>query len=1060
MNCPDFELLSAHADGETTPAEAALIEQHSGNCSSCAQQLANLGLLSRAVRQPQALPAGFKIRVQPAKQPSLWQKLRELADSPVVHLVSAQRRRRARFGLLEMAKIVAIFALPIFFMTISSDRSPLLTFMGFSAVGLMIGLPLRQFSEEVALLASLRRGRCLEEIIGTGTSAQGLLDGLALQGLGQLTRAALTVWPVLLLGSLALPHSWKQRALQSEVAWLPCLLTFFLGGYYLSQLLNVWKGGWPRRLVKLLFALSPWTLVLLGLPGCLVASLLTAGVARHLAISELENPERLQAVPPGRRNRLVRCWSQNPITRREMSRLASGLGGGWWRLFVWRTSLTLAPLAWALFSLNRPLDDWQEVFSAGLLGFAALFFARAAAVTLPAVVREREQQSWGILMQTPLGPRTVVEGWLQVSCYTLFSEGLFAMLALGGYLVAAVPPAHLGWPLASLGLLPLVGWLGAYVGLALSASSRSLREAGQKWFLWCLLALLGWLVGWGLGQGLTSASYFLGPTALLALLPVAFLLWLRALPLMRLLPSLDPCAEEQAAGRYSPVLAGLDLGSLLALGFALVCWNILAKETDLSALKGATLLLGAGLAWLLCLRLPLATIAEFHLGHRFSLLLGSCFGLWLGWTGFQAIRALSFQLREPQLLNLEVEYGCLLAGVIAGAVCGGLAARAARPGPARRRQLCLRLRWSGLLVMGGLLLLWMGDRLWQLPSAPEVKTVKSPLNSAYRKQLQVVDQLIFPASEIFLRNEKFDEFPSDDSKQAWIRFAKRHAAQPALARLRRQLPPFETPQSEIEPVEEQYSWASHYLVGLLRTQSVLYRLEGNEAAAFNCLRWALLCLDSRTHWQSDFEVSLNPEGDEAWLLDELRDHIAAGQGADGLIEQLQEDSRARRWLLFSYQNLEPNHLAYNFSHSPIPRAYLDREELARTVALKRAQQWAGEFKLWELSHDGGAGLLEGIRFTPLARRIIYRVTVSNGVRSLARSRTRREGLALLAAIQLYRRDHDHKWPDNLEQVQGYLPRPARSYLNQAGSFDYSPGILSCSRDDGTERLLIYQEGQR
>lgn len=1072
MNCPDFELLSAHADGETTATEAALVDRHSAACEACSRQLSNLGLVSRAVRQSQALPAGFKIQVKPRPKSGWWQKLRELADSPVVHLVGAQRRRRARFGLVEMLKMMALFALPVFFMSLSSDRSPLLAFLMISAFGLMVGLPLRQFSEEVALLASLRRGRCLEEIVTAGTSPQALLDGLALQGLLQIGKAAVTVWPVLFVGTLALPAHWQATAWELEISWLLSLLGIFLAGYYAAQLFQVWPGNWLRRVAVLLAVLCPWTLALFGLPGCLAASALTTMVARRLAVYGLQNPALARAVPVGRRNPLVRTWSENPITRREMSRLASGLGGTWSRLAAWRVSMAVLPLLWTLTTLNRPLDQWPEVLPVGVLVFAAFFFVRSACLTLPAVVREREQQSWEILMQTPLGPRTVIEGWLQICAYTMFSEGLFALVVLSGYLVAAAPWTQWGWPLASLLLLPLASLTGAYVGLALSAASRNQREAGQRLALWCLSALLGWLVVWGLGQGLRATVmapvvafkdspppfYLLGPVSLMALLPVGLLLALKARPLLRKLACIDPSEQGQAASHYSPVLAPLDLGSLLLLGYALVAWDALSRLADLSASKGATLLLGGGLVWLLVVRLPLARLAEWSLGRRISLLLGPLFGLWLGWTAYLAIQALSFKLREPWLIGLESEFSSTFLGLLIGVVTGALASRACLSSLARRAQLRARLAVSGLVSGGTLLVAFAASSQLEIPRFNQ-GLIGLHKASVYSSQLELARKIVFRDSELFLRDEKWDEFPTSELDGDWARYAHRHADSPALQRLRRQLPKLGSAATVAGNFKELPQRWQRNLLSSLRAQSILYSESHNPKAALNCERWALLCLDSRDHWQSDQSIDLNGEAEIGWILRNLRIRILDGLVEPGLTEQLLNHELDSYWLVFSYwiMDAEPLHRADYRLQNLLPRFYWEREKMARVRSVQRAQVLARDFKLWELSHDGGVELLKGFRFTPLTRHVVYKCTLTNGVAELARSWSRREGLALLAGIQLYRRDHGQAWPENLDQAQAYLPRPARCYLNQSGSFDYAPGILSCSRDDGSERIVIYQE---
>lgn len=1069
MNCPDFGLLSAYHDQEAEADERLLVDEHLPHCADCRQQLDNLRQVGGRLRLP--APA-LRLNLRPRPKAGWWQKLKQLADSPVVHLVSTQRRRRARFGLVEMCKIMALFALPVFFMSISSDRSSLLAFLAISALGLMIGLPLRQFSEEVALLASLRRGRCLEEIVGTGTSAQGLLDGLALQGLFQIGRAVFTVWPVLLLGTLGVPPYWRQQALRLEIAWLPGLLALFLAGYYLAQLVQVWNGPWPRRLAMLLAVSSPWTLAFFGLPGCLAACLVTAVVARSLAIHELENPVQVRAVPVHRRNRLVRSWSDNPITRRELSRLAGRMGAGWHRLLLWRASMALAPLAWGLYALQQPFSQWIHMLPPAVLLFCALFFVRSALLTLPAVVREREQQSWHILMQTPLAPHTVIRGWLQVCFYTTVSEGIFALLTIGLYGLLAAPAGQRFWPLVSLLLLPLFSLLGAYLGLALSADSRTQREAGQRFILWSLAALLSWLLIWGIAQGLQGNLYhapvaLLGPIAELALLPVAVVLALKARPLLRRLPCIDPSEREQVNAHYSPALVPLDLGSLMALGYVSVCWNALSQAAELSALKGPVFTLVGGLVWLLCLRLPLATLAELQLGRRFSLLLGALFGLWLGWTTYLAIQALSFRFHDWSLVGPEVEFTNLLGGLVVGALAGGIAARNASCSQLRRLQLRPRLWRSGLLGATAILIGTAAlDRL-AIPDS-EIPYASSPHASVYWRQISKANDIYLANRDLYVHDEIEDRTPYQRG-DSWEHYAERRSSSSVLARLRSELPPF----GEAAPVAGTYesreaddlvnlpNRANLYLQTNLHALSVLFSKGAEPLAALNCDRWALLLTETRPRFQSDGSTTLNDENATAWLLKDMQAHVMKGVIPPGMIEQLLERETARLWLSYSYNQVSL--IAYRYGDVELqrllPDLYTQREKNATDLARGRAQRLAHDFKLWELSHDGGAELLEGLRFIPLTRRRVYQASVDNQVEAMARNWTHREGVALLAGIQLYRRDHGQRWPDNLEQAQRYLPRPARCYLNQAGTFDYQPGSLSCASDNGLERLVIYNHGK-
>ena len=1042
MNCLDFELLSAYADGEATPDECLQVNSHLKSCAACQATLTSLGHLSQGIQRPQPIPV--PVRVRPPLHNGWWQRLQALSDSPVVHLVSLQRRRRARFGPLEMLKMMALFALPVFFMWLSPDRSPLTAFLLVSAVGLMVGLPLRQFSEEVALLASLRRGRCLEEILGTGTSAQGLLDGLAVQGLMQILRAALTVWPVLLVGTFGLPAPWQPGAWGVELLWLPCLVGFFLVGYYLAQFLQVRSG-----MLTSLILLCPWTLVLLGLPGCLVAGLLTAVMARRLAIHGLENPERVKAVPLHRRNPLVRSWSQNPIARREMSRLSAGMGGNWKRLALWRASMFLLPVAWAVWSLLAGLAHWPDVYASGLLLFSGLFFVRSAVRTLPSVVRERELQSWEILMQTPLGTRTFVHGWLQVCLYTVFTEGALAFLVLGGYICTAVSVGHQTQPLACLLVLPAASLLGAYVGLALSAASRTHRQASQSLMLWCLGGGLGWLLAWGLGQGVVATVWeplggfrdplavapVLGELSLLALLPVGIFLAVRARVLLKKLPYSDPSEGQQkdCASRYSPVVACLDLASLLFLVYGLITWEAWQRQTDVSAMKGALLLLVAGLGWIFAVRLPLASLAEWTLGRRLSLLLGAVFGLFLSWTASLALLALSFKVGEPWWRSPDCTYGTIFACLVVGVACGGLAAR--KPSDSWERHEILRKRLLGsLLWLLALPFAW----LTAVPQGPqEERRTPGLVVSPYSRQLLVL-------LELAERN------PNQGSGRPGTKVPSPLGNLPnfgkAAARANK-------PFSDVSG-----NWLWYRLQPSLQEQAERYTLGDAPEKALNFGRWALLL--------QDVAPGVTGEGEMNWLLDLLaqaitRSRLSRTEGRE-LILQLQSTQAEQVRLVSGYQSYAYQSL-YRGNYSPemldalLPRFYLNREREARKLGLARAAQLGSQFKLWELSREGGLDLIEDVPLAPLARQSLGELGVDLGIRALARQWSRREGLALLVGLQLYRQEHQGNWPASLEEVNQYLPRPARCYLNAEGSFVYRPGHLSCARADGDEPLLIYTD---
>ncbi len=965
------------------------------------------------LRQPQGLP--FQLKVQPHRRETWWDRLRSLADSPVVHLVSLQRRRRARYGAAEMARMAALFGLPMLFMCLVEDRSALTAFLLFSALGLMVGLPLRQFGEEVALLASLQRGRCLDEIVSTGTSPQGVLDGLALQGLMQIGKAALTVWPVLLLGTLGLPPQWQLPARELELLWLPGLAALFLAGYYLAQFLQVFPGSGLKRLVITLALLCPLALLYFGLAGAFAAALIMSLTARQLAILGLRNPERPRAVPVHKRNPLVRSFSQNPVTRRELSRLAGQMGGNWVRLAIWRASMTILPVAWTLHAVSAPTVKWPDVLAGGILMFGGLFFVRSAQRTLPAVVREREQKSWEILMQTRIATRTFVSGWLQVCLYTVFSEGLLALLAVGGYALAMVPSDQ--WPGAGLSLLamPVACLLGACVGLAISASSRDTRQASQSLVRWCLLALCGWLVTLGLYGGSrlfepgvlsklspddSSYSPVLGLTSLLTLLPVGLALLVLAARHLRLLSCIDP--EEsphfEQGSRYSPVVCSLDLASLAGLYCGLKAWKQFSGLFELTALHGASLLIAGVLIWWLLVRMPLATLAEAALGGRISLPIGMFYGFGLG----ELLGLLQQNWIDPAMVPPTMVLGSVAVGAIQGLMAAGT-----RPIRDERVQILIRrVRWSGLSALAAL---GLAATLYfnQVPPAHSVP----PTNdwTPYWRQKGILQRL------------------SDKLKGGDI---NRKA-------LKEGLPDFGTAQN---PGPSPAFYLPRQDWGRLQVIAAAQRKRGQGEVALNTLRWWLLCCDSCPIRQSelslfrdeDFPVYQELEG----LLNQIR--LKPSSGRD-LIEQLLDESSLQNELRTVYANeLEP-FLRYLQELRELPDFYLEREQAALALARERAERKIQQLQLWELSE--GEGLLADIHFCPLARRQVDNLQLRAHIRESLRLATRREGLALVVAIQLYRQEHGGSWPADLDQIQKRLPRPARCYLNAGGNFYYKPGSL-------------------
>ncbi|MDE2293453.1 MAG: zf-HC2 domain-containing protein, partial [Elusimicrobia bacterium] len=49
MSCPDFEVLSAYADGEATPAETSAMGSHLAACPDCSRRLRSIRSAGRAL---------------------------------------------------------------------------------------------------------------------------------------------------------------------------------------------------------------------------------------------------------------------------------------------------------------------------------------------------------------------------------------------------------------------------------------------------------------------------------------------------------------------------------------------------------------------------------------------------------------------------------------------------------------------------------------------------------------------------------------------------------------------------------------------------------------------------------------------------------------------------------------------------------------------------------------------------------------------------------------------------------------------------------------------------
>ncbi len=455
--------------------------------------------------------------------------------------------RRARTSYRQQALgLSALFAVPCFALTaINPDAGA--RFLIIAAVGMVLVLPVYQARSQLSLLSSLRRSHCLEELLGCGLPAQSCADQLARHAVRELLWLTLPVLAVLVPGALLAGPEMRAYLLGLGL-WLPVMIYLTALGSYAAFVQMAWAGGW-RRKARLagrcwpLLVAPVFLLVSNGGPlATLVALSLALFVLRALAAQTLDRTVRDEPARPAGakwRNRWVTAWSENPIVVRECWRRSSVPGGLPGYLLLRFFSVAL-PVGWILLIVeNRDrLTFWG---GAALLAF--FYAARAAQRTLGAVVGEREMATWDTLAQTGLELRTFIVGWVQVGSFPVLLEAVipaFFGLVLAWAFPAAVTPeswAQQASSFESMGLVVL-GFLAgsalvltsSLAGLALSASSRTLRQATGRGFGLLTKSVVAWFLCWGLASSalevLAERGWFqldshLWETVLQVLMPMA-----------------------------------------------------------------------------------------------------------------------------------------------------------------------------------------------------------------------------------------------------------------------------------------------------------------------------------------------------------------------------------------------------------------------------------------------------------------------------------------------------------------------------------------------------------
>lgn len=307
--------------------------------------------------------------------------------------------RASRSGRLDAKSwnlLMLAFALPAFFFWVCWGAG-LASYLVAVATLVLLVLPLHHLATEVSLLDSLRRGRCLEELLTAGVEAHLLIDSLPRHALRTLIPRLGCLMPILFVGGMMLPLYERALVLKGLLLWLPAVATFLFLGSYICQgwLLNPREMG-PRAFLAVL----PLTVATEPAAGCGLL-LFFAGVyawwGRTTAIDALLHPPAPQVRKLAHRGGWKKTllglkYAQNPIVMREWSKLTGT------RLLFW----IFAPLV--LVGL------WPS--TGAVLTISLLFLAGAAAVSVNAVPGEREGKTLDALIQSGLSLRGFLQGWL------------------------------------------------------------------------------------------------------------------------------------------------------------------------------------------------------------------------------------------------------------------------------------------------------------------------------------------------------------------------------------------------------------------------------------------------------------------------------------------------------------------------------------------------------------------------------------------------------------------------------------------------------------------------
>ncbi len=492
------------------------------------------------------------------------------SEAPMARLLAAQARRRGFLRLHVWAGLSLLLCLvPAGAAGLmgASGSLEVRTYVYVFAAAVAALVPLGQLQGDGVLLAGLRRGRCLEDILGTRTRAGELVDQVAGFSLLSVLKMGLAVAPPLLAGLwLVTPLENQALVLGVFVGWFPVAALLVLVGSYVVQASSTWSRHGESGLATALFL----GLLLAGginlaenrnplFAALLVAVVLTLGFgARWLALRALDRA----GLPKPRIRPKASAWTtpaptrtrgssrDNPIALREEARRRGNLPfPGLQRLGVvgylvarhWPVWLGLALL------LACKAGPYADVARGSAVGLAmiVLFLQPlfASLHTASAVLQEQEGGTLEALASSGMEPRTFVDGWAGAAWRPRLVETLL-VLGGAGLVLWPVPDPARG------DLLPQGGFLlvylpdalvrlffGAYLGLVVSCLAKARRD------MWVLLVLL-WIAS---QMALSMASGIL----------------VAAWGLVATVGGMSPDVQAQALAHGSVVMAGYLVLSLL-----------------------------------------------------------------------------------------------------------------------------------------------------------------------------------------------------------------------------------------------------------------------------------------------------------------------------------------------------------------------------------------------------------------------------------------------------------------------------------------------------------------